>query len=98
MPKPWEQQSGEPDLWHHRFHEFYMMAGPERTFDGAFTRYQEAAGKPTSKPHQRRATSHWYEIAGRWKWAERARAFDADERRRVREEHFRLVKETQKRH
>jgi hypothetical protein len=103
MAKPWELQPGEPDLWYQRFHDHYLLAGPDRTVDEAYRRHRDrkaqAASSDGAPPrHRGRAPGAWVKIAGRWDWAGRARAFDNDMRRRVRDEHFRLMKDAQRKH
>ncbi len=75
-----------------------MLLGPDRTIDGAFIKHRQDDGKPTATRAQRRAPGIWSGIAVRWKWAERARSFDNDERGKVREEHFKQVVATQRKH
>ncbi len=49
----WEQQPREPDLWYGRFHQFYLLAGSERSLDGAYRRFKQGAqngGNSVSPP------------------------------------------------
>jgi hypothetical protein len=97
MSKPWEQQPKEPARWHGRFHDNYLVSGTERSIDEAFRAFKTRE-RNDGKPAHGRAPGAWHEIAKKWSWIERARAYDADQRRRIRDEHFRLVKETQRKH
>lgn len=72
----WEQQAGENNLWFSRF-EAYRMAGPERTLLGAF---QTVTGKE-------KISGAWKDAAKKWKWIERAAAWDTFERERLNREY-----------
>ena len=67
---PWEQGPKEPDRWYARFTAFRDQ-GPDRTIANAYricTRHEGLQGK---KPD-----SDWYRQAKRWRWRERATAWD----------------------
>lgn len=75
--EPWEQQPGESDLWFSRFEE-YRKLGPRRTVDAI---YRRETGR-----EKVRASGDWRDESQFRKWQERARAWDAAEREREREE------------
>jgi hypothetical protein len=91
---PWEQQPGEPALWHARFHLFLTM-GAERTLEDAWRRSlpQEAGRRGGKRPG-----SHWYAACARWRWIERARAFDAHERQKDLRDRARMIEAVNERH
>ena len=81
----WGQQAREPALWFHRFDAYYRPLGPERKLLRAYKwwhrmekgRESQAVSAPTS----------WREAADRWRWVERAEAWDVQQRlERLREE------------
>lgn len=69
----WEREEGEPGNWYARF-EVYRLLGPGRTLEAA---YREIGGLG-------RPGHAWRKAAVRWRWRERAEAWDASERERVR--------------
>lgn len=77
-PQPWDRQPEEPRLWYLRF-ERYRLAGLGRTIEGVYRMEQDEAGK-TGK----RASRHWYAAAKRWRWVDRAAAWDNAELDRAR--------------
>lgn len=76
MAEPWDRQDGEPARWFDRF-ERYRKLGPRRTFEGAFR--EDTGGNG-------RANGRWWAEAARWRWKERAEAWDAEQVRLAREE------------
>lgn len=71
MPEKWEREDGEPSRWFARF-DTYRLLGPGRSIEEAFRRARETEGLRAERPG-----SIWYEMAKRWRWAERAEAWDA---------------------
>jgi hypothetical protein len=67
---PWDRQPDEPSLWFARF-DTYRLLGPSRTIEAAF---REGMGEKGKCP------SRWYTESVRWRWRERAEAWDASER------------------
>ena len=65
---PYERQPGEPLLWYRRFEQFRLME-PVRSIVGAFR--EEMGGD-----ERKEAPGRWYEEAKRWRWEERAAAWD----------------------
>jgi hypothetical protein len=110
MPKPWDRYPEEPYVWFSRFHDHYMMIGPERTLDEAYRRYQAAeAAKARDqqvqsghnvgrRPPPKRAPGSWRARAESWSWASRAKSWDDDERNRVRKAHFEALKKMNAQH
>jgi hypothetical protein len=91
---PWDRQVGEPARWFHRF-EKYRLAGPERTLLGVFhqefaakngeTQSGEKREKKCKRPSRvQRMPGSWPTAASRWRWKERAEAWDAEQVRRDR--------------
>lgn len=74
--KPWQQREGEPDLWYDRF-EVFRMLGAFRSVRKTYQAFQREdpemyTGKTTPPG--------WHEKAKQWGWAERARAYDLEQR------------------
>lgn len=76
--QPWERMEGEPNNWYARF-MLYLQAGPSRTLLGTINaeQVQKGAKKFTS------ISQSWSDAAKRWKWKERAEAYDEHRRREV---------------
>ena len=74
----WERQENEPARWYARFETFRLL-GPSRSIEAGFERDCLAAGLTATRPGRR-----WYEAARRWRWRERAEAWDEAERERWR--------------
>jgi hypothetical protein len=70
----WLRQPGEPGGWFARY-EIYRLLGPRRTIEKAYVVAREAEGLKGV-----RAASSWYENASKWRWRERAEAWDEAER------------------
>ncbi len=72
------------------------MVGTERSLQDAYRRYRESQARSGVDPARRRlprnAPGSWTEAASRWRWLARARAWDDDERARVRKAHFEAVR------
>src|SRR5262249_28519017 len=97
----WGQLPGEPDLWFSRFYDMYLSLGPGRTLDATYRKWAEKDRSGTEAAPRRRpgrAPGPWKRMAAKWRWIERARAWDNDERRRVREAHFESVAKMNERH
>lgn len=96
--KPWERQPREPNLWFDRF-ERYRLKGAQRTLLGTVRQEAEESGRlklPTRVP------GSWYTQFYKWRWRQRAEAWDAwrrqmeeqrweRRRRKVREEEWKLA-------
>lgn len=78
---PWDRQPAEPTDWFSRF-EAYRLAGPGRTLSAVY----DAAQKSPKKPGQ--VSGAWKDAAEKWRWHERAEAWDMHliERRRADDE------------
>src|SRR5262249_9966141 len=72
----WDRLPDEPANWYARF-EAYRLAGPQRTLEGVWT--AEAKRSKAKRPG-----SDWYQAAKRWRWQERAEAWDAAQREEAR--------------
>lgn len=69
----WERMEGEPDRWYRRYERFRLME-PVRSIAAVFR--EEETEKNREKPRTV-PTGDWYEMANRWRWEERAAAWDA---------------------
>lgn len=96
-PPPWERQAGESAAWFHRFHDFYMLAGPNRSIEGAWKKWRETDAKGRESL-AKRPNRLWYNAASTQKWEERAASWDerellakrenlADSTRKMQEKH-----------
>lgn len=68
--KPWDRLPDEPALWFARF-DNYRLLGPSRTVERVF---REEKGEKGQCP------SRWHAESKKWRWRERAEAWDASER------------------
>jgi hypothetical protein len=77
---PWDRQSDEPHNWYCRFEEF-RRRGPGRSLLSVYNaeRVKAGKGKSASPP------SSWGKAAQRWRWRERAEAWDAEQARLARQ-------------
>jgi len=78
--RAWKRLPDEPEDWFARFTVFLML-GTARTMSEVFRR--EGNGEKVEKSEQR-VPAGWYEMRDRWRWLERAAAWDlamANERR-----------------
>lgn len=71
--KLWDRRPGEPNLWYDRFRSFMLM-GPERSLLGLYKKHLVAKGKVGRRP--RKAPTSWIRNEKKWKWRERAEAWD----------------------
>ncbi len=92
-PPPWESMPGEPARWYARF-ERYRLAGPARSLLGTFNAQRADKGMP----HRGCVPGAWAEAARRWRWRERADAWDEEERRQSRAAHAAKTREMHERH
>lgn len=77
-PQPWALLPGEPARWYARFDAFRSLGSP-RTLEAAYRLCAEHEGLAATRPG-----AIWYAAAQQWRWAERAAAWDAAERERLR--------------
>lgn len=78
---PWLQVENEPAMWYRRFMMYYLPLGPNRNLTRAYLKWLE-----TEKPEKAAAkkatrafintSKEWSVHARKWKWRERAEAFD----------------------
>lgn len=71
MRAEWDRENGEPLRWFARF-DAYRLLGSSRSIEAAFRQVRVTDGL-----HGERPGAIWYEMARRWRWAERAEAWDA---------------------
>jgi hypothetical protein len=69
---PWERLPEEAEKWFERF-DHYRIQGPTRTLEAAWR--SEAKSSKVKRP-----SSAWYKAAKRYRWHERAAAWDASQR------------------
>src|SRR6516165_6938733 len=93
QPEPWDRQDGEPNLWFARF-ESYRLAGPGRSVAGTWM----GEGARKGKRRQGGIPGAWSRAAARWRWKQRAEAWDEHERQKAREAHAQGVAEMNQRH
>ena len=65
-PKPWQQQPDEPPVWYNRFH-IYLKLSPSRTLPTAYRIWTGSHGRPSKTARNK---------AKKWRWEERAIAYD----------------------
>ena len=71
---PWDQMEGEPDRWYGRF-QLYLELGFTRTVTtAAAAAGRQACGEPFERG------GNWSYISRRWRWRERAHAWDVHQR------------------
>jgi hypothetical protein len=91
--EPWERQPGEPNLWFSRFERF-RLTGPTRTLLGMVNAELVEQGRS----RQLRVPGAWNRAFAKWRWRERAEAWDESERQKVREAHSKEIDEMNRRH
>lgn len=69
--QPWDQMEGESVTWYERFAKYRMM-GKERTVIGVVNQERQLAGKPLA----RQTPGGWTLISTKFKWTERAEAWE----------------------
>jgi hypothetical protein len=92
-PEPWDRQPGEPTRWFARF-ERYRMAGSGRSLLGAVN--AEQADKGGQK--RTKVSGAWDQAFARWRWRQRAEAWDDQQRDKARETHAQEIAEMNNRH
>src|SRR5258705_4204690 len=95
LPPPplWERMPDEPSRWFARF-EQYRLAGPSRSLLGVFNADKLARGQPK----QRCVSGAWAQAAQRWRWKDRADAWDDRELQLARQAHDEAIREMNERH
>lgn len=74
----WNRQPNEPAIWYCRF-DAYRLIGPARNLDKAYTLAKSSEGLVGQRPG-----SAWHKNSERFCWTERAEAWDAEEREKLR--------------
>jgi len=80
----WERLPAEPSRWFARF-EHYRLLGPDRSLDGAYRAWRAEQPSGAKGTRSQGANRHWYDAARRWRWLDRAEAWDEAEREAVRQ-------------
>lgn len=78
IEQPWSRLSGEDERWYNRFLAFRDM-GPVRTIRGACHIEEDRLGRKRCEKPSR----NWYDNAKKFRWHERAEAYDAYRREQV---------------
>ncbi len=98
----WEQQGPESDLWYSRFHDHYLILGPERSLEQAYRKYRESQQEtgidPVSRRPTRKLPGSWRAACAKWRWLERARAYDDQQRAQLRKAQYEAIKKANERH
>jgi hypothetical protein len=92
-PPLWEPLPGEPARWYGRFERF-RLAGPTRSLLATFN--AEQSERQGTK--RRCVPGAWVQAACRWRWRERAAAWDDHDQRQARAAHAAKVNEMNERH
>lgn len=71
----WDRMEGEPNSWYDRF-TIYRLLGSRRSIQAAHTQYARQEGYSSERP-----PTSWYRQAEKWRWKERAEAWDEAERK-----------------
>jgi hypothetical protein len=74
MSNVWDRQENEPLRWYARY-EVFRLRGPGRSFLGAYNQWRVENGKKVSTG----TPVCWQEAAKKWRWKERAEAWDLSE-------------------
>lgn len=93
VPAPWERQPGEPARAFAAFCLYRDMPAHERSLRAVAERLSSKGsgrGRRSTRPLERWST--------RWRWVERARAWDDEQDRIAREAQLRAVQEMRERH
>lgn len=69
--QPWERMEDETNRWYHRFEAFRLL-GVSRSLNAAVNQERVAKGRTES----RHAPGSWRNAAEKWRWYERAEAWD----------------------
>jgi hypothetical protein len=93
QPEPWDRESGESNRWFSRF-ERYRLTGSNRSLLGTVN--AELTEKGRKK--QTKVPGAWNRAFERWRWRERAEAWDELERQKARETHAKEINEMNHRH
>jgi hypothetical protein len=89
----WERQPGEPNLWYARF-EAFRLAGPGRSLLAAVNEHRQQRGRGRT----RSVPQAWASNAKRWRWRERAEAWDESQRQATRAARAVEIEEMGRRH
>lgn len=85
--RPWEQQPGEPIKWFQRF-GLFLESGPERTLVETYRQFLQSGSDKKQQARRRKKAEKggsfkplklpaaWDAMVVRWRWRERADAFD----------------------
>ncbi len=77
--QPWSRQPGEPAAWYRRFAELYLAQRGRRSILAAANSERDRKGRKGTDS----LTPSWRRASERWRWRERAAAYDADQANQV---------------
>jgi hypothetical protein len=77
-PRAWDRLPGEPARAYAAF-TLWLSLGPERTLSAAAEAARKASAEGRGRPPRAKTLGNW---ARRWRWEERAAAWDAEQARR----------------
>lgn len=79
--QPWARQPKEPALWYTRF-QIYLYLGPARSYIAVYRADAKSQRSAKEREGARNVPGAWFTAVKKWKWAQRAEAFDDAERKR----------------
>ena len=77
--EPWDKMRKEPELWFERFNVYRALVPAQRSILATFRAFKANGALNSATPG-----SNWYVKSKDWNWKERAAAYDAYIRERVR--------------
>jgi hypothetical protein len=89
----WDRQPGETNRWYSRF-ERYRLAGPGRSLLGTLNHER----RDTGLPKKAKVPGAWNRACARWRWRERAEAWDEQQRHQARAVHAQEMEDMNRRH
>ena len=81
--RPWDKQISEPNIWYDRFHRYLMLGAARSVLES----YNEELRKQAERAYKGKyvpalcAPGGWWPLIRKWRWKERAEAWDAEQRR-----------------
>jgi len=72
---PWDQQPDEPDEAYGRF-LIYRGLGPGRSVQRSYQTYLNTFRNAGGRPKTPQVPGHWSDDSARWRWVDRAHAWD----------------------
>jgi len=93
----WGRQSEEP-LKHFEWFHAFLMLGPGRSLLGAYNAFRAKSAEKSQQvvTPAISVSKAWHDACEKWRWRERAAAWDAEQRQKTQEEYERRWAERQK--